>query len=440
MISFLKQTKSGRATFLPLNSIKNAQEFRQKEALKEPGVLGLAHTLVHTDEKYSDVAKSLLGRIVVVDHVDHATQLARKFKYSLRIVTLEGESLSPGGSISGGAFKNSSNLLGRRREMEELEWKVKAHAKAVDELLVSIEDLKKDRNECRTELEKSRAALQNAFIRQNTARLNIEAAQEKKDQTKAGVEDLKKEEIEIETQVLQIRKEKEETKQELERSEALEGEKNEQIEGFTKDLEEARRQEAAQTAVLNEKELDVEKIRQQFGFYQANEDRIAGEIARYEGELEEVKKSLTDGVADAAGKEESIKRLQETIESSKTTQSDTQDKLNADSKKREELTERQKGFFTEREELSARMSALDKEVYRLNAQKEKLEESMENQVNYMWNEYELTLRDAAQLRDETMNDLAEMKKQTQTIKEAIRRLGDVNVNAIEDYKESDGAL
>ena len=434
MISFLKQTKSGRATFLPLNSIKNAQEFRQKEALKEPGVLGLAHTLVHTDEKYGDVAKSLLGRIVVVDHVDHATQLARKFKYSLRIVTLEGESLSPGGSISGGAFKNSSNLLGRRREIEELEWKVKAHAKAVDELLVSIEDLKKDRNECRTELEKSRAALQNAFIRQNTARLNIEAAQEKKDQTKAGVEDLKKEEIEIETQVLQIRKEKEETKQELERSEALEGEKNEQIEGFTKDLEEARRQEAAQTAVLNEKELDVEKIRQQFGFYQANEDRIAGEIARYEGELEEVKKSLTDGVADAAGKEESIKRLQETIESSKTTQSDTQDKLNADSKKREELTERQKGFFTEREELSARMSALDKEVYRLNAQKEKLEESMENQVNYMWNEYELTLRDAAQLRDETMNDLAEMKKQTQTIKEAIRRLGDVNVNAIEDYK------
>ena len=148
----------------------------------------------------------LLGRIVVVDHVDHATQLARKFKYSLRIVTLEGESLSPGGSISGGAFKNSSNLLGRRREIEELEWKVKAHAKAVDELLVSIEDLKKDRNECRTELEKSRAALQNAFIRQNTARLNIEAAQEKKDQTKAGVEDLKKEEIEIETQVLQIRK------------------------------------------------------------------------------------------------------------------------------------------------------------------------------------------------------------------------------------------
>lgn len=69
------------------------------------------------------------------------------------------------------------------------------------------------------------------------------------------------------------------------------------------------------------------------------------------------------------------------------------------------------------------MSALDKEVYRLNAQKEKLEESMENQVNYMWNEYELTLRDAAQLRDETMNDLAEMKKQTQTVKEAIPQTG-----------------
>ena len=186
---------------------------------------------------------------------------------------------------------------------------------------------------------------------------------------------------------------------------------------------------------MNEKELDVEKIRQQFGFYQANEDRIAGEIARYEGELEEVKKSLTDGVADAAGKEESIKRLQETIESSKTTQSDTQDKLNADSKKREELTERQKGFFTEREELSARMSALDKEVYRLNAQKEKLEESMENQVNYMWNEYEITPNNALQYKKEELNDLKAMKKEIAQVKDEIRKLGNVNVNAIEEYKE-----
>ena len=84
-----------------------------KEVLAEPGVLGLADTLVNTEERYRDVATSLLGRIVVVDNVDNAVRIARKYKYSLRMVTLEGELFNPGGSISGGAYKNNSNLLGK---------------------------------------------------------------------------------------------------------------------------------------------------------------------------------------------------------------------------------------------------------------------------------------------------------------------------------------
>ncbi len=434
MIGFLKQTKAGRATFLPLNSIKNAQEFRQKDALKEPGVLGLAHTLVHTDEAYSDVARSLLGRIVVVDQVDNATRLARKYGYSLRIVTLEGESLSPGGSISGGAFKNSSNLLGRRREMDELEQKVKKHLEAIDLLLNEIEEIKKSRNAMRMELEEIKRTLQEAFIRQNTARLNVQAAQEKRSQTEAGYTGLKKEEGEIEEQVHQLKQEKVDTQKELTASEIFEKETEDKIEELTSLLNEKRREESAQTAALNEKELEVEKIRQQSGFYQTNEERLTGEIERYEKELEEVVQSLTDGVEEAARKEDNIKELQRTIEASRMAQSDAQEKLSSDVKRREELAGKQKNFFAEREELSARMSALDKEVYRLNAQKEKLEESMENQIDYMWNEYEITLRDAVLLRNETMTDLAVMKKQTAEVKDAIRGLGDVNVNAIEDYK------
>ena len=434
MIGFLKQTKAGRATFLPLNSIKNAQEFRQKDALKEPGVLGLAHTLVHTDGAYADVARSLLGRIVVVDQVDNATHLARKYGYSLRIVTLEGESLSPGGSISGGAFKNSSNLLGRRREMEELEQKVKRHLEAIDLLLNEIEEIKKSRNAMRMELEEIKNSLQEAFIRQNTARLNVQSAQEKRSETEAGYTGLKKEEGEIENQVRQLKQEKADTQKELADSETFEKETEEKIEALTKELGERRQEEAAQTAALNEKELEVEKIRQQLGFYQTNEERLKGEIGRYEKELAEVAQSLKDGAAEAVLKEENIKRLQATIEASQTAQNDAQEKLSADTKRREALAGRQKNFFAEREELSARMSALDKEVYRLNAQKEKLEEAMENQINYMWNEYEITLRDAVLMRNEVMTDLAAMKKQTAEVKDAIRKLGDVNVNAIEDYK------
>lgn len=434
MIAFLKQTKGGRATFLPLSSIKNTQEFKQKDVLAEKGVLGLAHTLVSTQDVYSDVAKSLLGRIIVADNVDNAVKLEKKYGYSLRIVTLEGELLVPGGAISGGAFKNSSNLLGRRREMEELEARVKNSLQKIDGLLDEIEQTKKKRNKLRMELEESKARLQEAFIRQNTARLNVLSAQEKKTQTAAGFDSLKKEEGEIETQILDIRQNKEQIINELAASEALEKNVEAQIEAFQKELDVKRREESAQTASLNERELEVEKIRQQQGFYQANEERISGEIERYSAELKEVLEGIANGRSDIGQKEKNILEIEKTLAASHTFQSEAQEKLTADAVKKEELSAKQKNFFAEREELSGRMNALDKEVYRLNAQKEKMEESIENQINYMWNEYEITLSDAASLRDESMIDLTAMKRDAAAVKDAIRRLGDVNVNAIEDYK------
>ena len=94
-----------------------------------------------------------------------------------------------------------------------------------------------------------------------------------------------------------------------------------------------------------------------------------------------------------------------------------------------------KGFFEKREEVGRQMNELDKEIFRLNQQREKLEETMENQKNYMWEEYELTFHNAKELRKEEYDNLAEMKKSIAQLKDEIRKLGDVNVNAIEEYKE-----
>lgn len=124
LIEFLKKNRYGRATFLPMSSISPRGDFSPREALKEPGVIGVASELVTTAPQYQQIAKFLLGRVLVVDHIDHAIAIGRKYRHSLRMVTIEGESLSPGGSMTGGAFKNSSNLLGRRREIEELEIRV----------------------------------------------------------------------------------------------------------------------------------------------------------------------------------------------------------------------------------------------------------------------------------------------------------------------------
>lgn len=144
--------------------------------------------------------------------------------------------------------------------------------------------------------------------------------------------------------------------------------------------------------------------------------------------------SLSQSQEEADVRRKSIEELSATIEASHTTQSDSEVALKEKQTLREELTAKQKTFFSTREELSDRKAGLDKEVYRLNAQKEKLDDMLDSQINYMWNEYELTLSSAAELRKEDMTDVPAMRKQIAGIKDELRKLGDVNVNAIEDYK------
>ena len=389
MIGYLKQTKAGRATFLPLTSITHPQEFKNPESLKEKGVLGMADELVHVDEKYRNVAKAMLGRIVIVDQVDNAVRIARKFDYGIRMVTLEGELLVPGGAISGGAFKNNSNLLGRRREMEEMEASVKKYLKEVDTLLQEIEDTKAERNKLRLSLEEDKASLQKKFIEQNTARLNVIKAKERKEEASESSLELKNEEREIESQIQEIRLSKEEISRELQDSETLE----KQTEGKIKEcqvlLDEKRSEESENLAGVNALEVEVEKMLQQQGFHQQNVDRINTELERSKSELSEIEEGLLGNTRNIEQKENNIRQIEETIQASHTSQSDTEKQLQEDITKKEELSAKQKNFFKDREALSEKMAGLDKEVYRLNAQREKLQDMTESQINYMWDEYEM---------------------------------------------------
>ena len=130
-----------------------------------------------------------------------------------------------------------------------------------------------------------------------------------------------------------------------------------------------------------------------------------------------------------------LEELKKTVVASGETQTKTEKLLSEKQAKKEELSAKQKEFFTEREKLSDILSGLDKEMYRLTSQKERMEESLSYQTSYMWGEYELTLQSAAELRDESLTDLSALKKQLASVKETIKKLGDVNVGAIEEYKQ-----
>ena len=174
LIEHLKKNKYGRATFLPLTSVgKNQSPFPKPEALKEPGVLGLASSLVQADKEYEGLIRYLLGRVVVADTIDHAIAIARKYHYSLRIVTLEGELLNAGGSMTGGAFKNTSNLLGRRREIEELETVCNGYLKQTDSIQQELSLQEATAAEKKEISEQLRNEIQKLALSENTIRINI---------------------------------------------------------------------------------------------------------------------------------------------------------------------------------------------------------------------------------------------------------------------------
>ncbi len=434
LIAYLKETKGGRATFLPLTSVKNVQEFRQRDCLKERGVIGLADTLVRCDKAYSDVAKSLLGRIVVVDQIDHAIAIARKYHYSVRMVTLEGELIVPGGAISGGAFKNSSNLLSRHREIEELEKKAASLKDSLDAIQKQIDDQKTERNSYRVAVEMLKGSQQMKNLQLNTARLNLEALKERRQEAEQGQDALAKEVQELTEQISLATAAREETASELDAMDAKEQESDEKVKTLQTELETLRAKETEETFQVSQRDMEVQATTQNQSFHEQNMDRVLAELSRYQTELDEIRTSQTENQNDVEYKEASIEELKQSIEQSYQVEKDAQEAYEAAAKEKEAFAAKQSTFFTQREDLSERMSRLDKEIFRLNAQKEKLEESVESQVTYMWSEYEMTLTEVEKARKEDLGDLSSMKTAIAQLKAEIRKLGDVNVNAIEEYK------
>jgi len=435
LIGFLKKNKYGRATFLPLTSMNNKKSLNNPQVLKEPGVIGIASELVKVAEEYQGLAVYLLGRTLVVDHIDQGIKIARKYHYSIRMVTLEGESLNPGGSLTGGSFKNNSNLLGRRREIEELQDTVEALKKDMEEMQKKLEEYREKRNQYRDQAASIQEQLQEQYIRENTVQINLDSMGGKKEEIRKEYEDLKLEKEELEKQTKEIRENTSSIQMELETSSSQEKSLEDMINKNQELLENKKKEESEISSRLEQIHLESAGFTSRQGFVEENLNRIQDEIKSLNEQKEALTGNMNRGQEEILQKEEEISQIQKKIQAAAEEVLQDQERIKLGLESKEEMTRDHKGFFAKRDELSSKMNLLDKENYRLQGQKEKLEEEQEAQTNYMWEEYEITYGQAkAQMHDEP-GVRAEIKKQIQQVKNEIRQLGNVNVNAIEEYKE-----
>ena len=435
MIEYLKKNRFGRATFLPLTTVtpKKDKPFTD-EMLGEKGVLGNVASMVQREKRYDDVVNYLLGRYLLVDTIEHALAISKKYRYSLRIVTLEGELLNPGGSLSGGSFRNNSNLLGRRKELEQLEKDIAQMQEKIAECKKSMAEAQKEVEDYVVQANHKAEVLKELELKKNTASIKYEQAVSIKEQKEKEYLTIAHDGKEIETQKALLEKSLLHIDDDLKESRKREEQAKEQVQLLSGQLD-----------IIHEKQMNdqeqLAEMRMNISSFEQKNNYVSENIHRLEENLAQIKKEYERLMQEQQHSDETVVEMEEAIVGFKKKKKELEEEIQRllqeieeESHKKEEMMASQKDIFEKRDTLMNHISELDKETFRLESRKQNIEDKLEEKVNHMWNEYELTYHSAMEIEIDGSISYTRMKANVSETRGKIRGLGDVNVNAIEDYK------
>ena len=434
-IEYLKANKLGRATFLPLNAVKNRGEFRNTDVLDEEGILGFANSLVSTDERYKELCAYLLGRIVVADNIDNALKTARKYRYSFMIVTLEGELLSRGGALSGGAYRNKSNLLGRRREIDELEKEISVYKKEIDEISEKIKNAAESINKQETSLSDLSTSVHEQKIYLYTLEINLSGAKKAQSDLKENLENTDAEKKTVYEEAGSMKEEKKRIAGFLKEN----ADENKRIKEKITECENLASQisseEEEASAALRNAEMEESRLRQEQSYIISSVIKTENNIAKLEGELANLYDSNRDAADGIQDRLNEIADLNSSLKSGTEEVQRLSEVLKTLEEDRAAASDEEGSFLIKHDEITEKISGLDREVFRLEQAKEKYKEQFDSKSAYIWAEYELTFNSAYAFRKEDMPGVSEIKSRITELKGLIRGLGTINVSAVEEYKE-----
>ena len=433
MIAYLRTNKLGRATFLPITGVVKRGS-ANPDALNEKGVIGVASKLVNTDKKYQNIIESLLGRSIVVDTIDDAIRISKKYNQSLRLVTPTGELINPGGAMTGGAFRNSSNLLGRKRELEDIQKSIGETNNKLRKAREEDANLTMKRETLREERTNLMNHIQKLSIDQNSVTIGLDNINKKLDEIEQSFSSIKKENTELDTQVTQIDDNKVELFNTGKQHEDSISERESMIAKLEIELSKKRDIKHAEEDKLASANLELENEKITIGHIDDDIRRIDNDIDAYNDEIKEFNQRLIDNSKNVDGLTDELKRLNTVKEENDKLIIKQNGILEDYSMEKDDINRNHKDFFVKREKLSSDINGLEKAAYTLKLSIEKLEEERDKASNYMWEEYELTYSSAELLKTETQ-DPAALKKEIASVRQQIRALGDVNVAAIEEYAE-----
>ena len=431
LVEHLRKNNLGRASFLPITAVKGKKLDKIKG--HEKGYIGIASDLIKYDKKYEQIILNLLGRTVIVDNMDTAVKVAKQNAYTFRIITLEGDVINPSGAITGGSVaKKTVNILGRGKEIEKLE-------KQVNELKQKIENIEKQKQDYIDSIENTleivvglEKELQEMEITYATQKQRLESIEENIDRIEKRIAKLKEEEQFLEKDKQEIQKKKQEIEEEIKNI-------NTNTEELTKIITEYAELNKDTQKQVDDLNIDITNLKISVSSFDESEasmeeikERIQTEIENTSKNIENKTRQIEEIKQDNFNLEKSIEETKEKIEQVKQDVESSSSKIEQLKQDRIDKNDKLK---KQEEEISNKFNIIEDlkaQIVKIEVRKTKLEEDIQNIINKMWEEYELTpnaITDYQKPENITLT-----QKKVNGLRREIKELGSVNIDSIEEYK------
>ncbi len=438
LIDYLREKEYGRATFLPLSMLHPQDPNREeRDVLSDPSCIGLASDLVEYDPSVSPAIRYLLGRTVLVKDIATGIALKKKGTGGLQIATLDGDIISHSGAMSGGSIRRKdTTLLGRRREIEELDNRISAAKKEAEKMAERCEKVLQEKNEADLLIEERRDIHHDREIELTKITEKLDIILRDIDDNGIQIGRFDEEKAQLEENLSDIENAKQKALEIQRKIDEGNVSSREDVAAAQEELSSMRKYHEETLARISDMKVRRMSLQKEQDALAAEKNRIRGELtaaARHVSDLERQKKDLL-GSLDAYGKE--LADLESRIETEQRDVSSRKDQQQTKENERMSVSENLSEFRAKREALLTEAQELSENRHRFELATSRIEIEMANMQDRIWNDYELTLDNCEPFRHPipvgaTASRIGEIRTQ-------IREFGDVNISAIEDYNTVNG--
>ena len=452
LIDYLRKNRLGRATFLPLSTIRGRTlNAREREVLKMKGCVGVASELCTYDPIYKDVVENLLGRTVVAENLECGIQIMRAGNHAFRLVTLEGDVMHSGGSMTGGSIQQKAqNLLGREREMKELAERLNeltSDAQKAQQEIAEMEERrageKERRESAQYELHQQEIAVVRDTERLKSAENDMDLHHQRLEALRMAVEQLDESLEEIAQELRRI--EMQSTEEEFSAEEL-----DQKTERLSDALNRARRERETAQELLTDAMLTLQNAEHDVDRLKRDKERLIADGETCREELENLSRKRTQAAQDVAEAEQAQKMADDMIAACERHVAEAHEHVEATEKKRDD---KQKELREIQGDIDAAQKLSSHETERMHRQEMalgRIRNDLSTLNDRLWNNYELSYAGAQEAKEEydqrkaseemghgeTLTnafDEGEADRDAQRIRDRIRAMGSVNVGAIEEY-------